>query len=441
MVDFTRLTVVGSTARSEVVVPSEEVLAAVLPQLLDLLREAPAAVTRPLRLVRPTGEQLALDRSAADQRLLDGEVVRLVRAEDAPPPPEVADVTDVVGDELGRRGDLWSARSRTLTAGLALAALGLFGPGLARLSDAETELALLGTIVAAALVGRLGRRVARLGAGPALLLTALSLGIGLDLAGRLAWAPGLTPIGGVLPIATAAALLGWLCAGVGLGVGLGRRSVLVGSLLGLALAGVPLACSTLGPERAAALGLLAAVVACGVLPRYAVWAAGLTAMHTSTGVGRLWPRNQVEGAVEGAYASLSWSVYAVAAAVGSTAGVLLSSRHDGAVGLGVTTLVVTALRTRGFPLAGQQLALWGGLAAGVLVGMLGQPRLTPTLLAYALVGLGVLIGALSLVRPPDPTRALLRRVGDLVELVGVVALVPLTLGMFGVYADLLRTFG
>jgi hypothetical protein len=76
---FTRMTVVGSTHRCELVVPSDEILGAVLPRMLDLLDEAAGPVTRPLRLVLPTGDQLDVDRTPADQRLLDGAVVRRSR--------------------------------------------------------------------------------------------------------------------------------------------------------------------------------------------------------------------------------------------------------------------------------------------------------------------------------------------------------------------------
>jgi hypothetical protein len=55
--------------------------------------------------------------------------------------------------------------------------------------------------------------------------------------------------------------------------------------------------------------------------------------------------------------------------------------------------------------------------------------------AVALLPLGVLA-----VEPPEHVRVRLRRAMDLVESVGVIALFPLTLGVFGVYARLLGVF-
>jgi hypothetical protein len=43
-------------------------------------------------------------------------------------------------------------------------------------------------------------------------------------------------------------------------------------------------------------------------------------------------------------------------------------------------------------------------------------------------------------RPAEPVRVRLRRVGDVLESVGVIALLPLVIGVFGVYGRLLGTF-
>ena len=59
-------------------------------------------------LVRSTGEQLDVALTIADQQVSDGELLRLVRSDDAPPTPEVADVTDVLGETLRDRSGLWS---------------------------------------------------------------------------------------------------------------------------------------------------------------------------------------------------------------------------------------------------------------------------------------------------------------------------------------------
>jgi hypothetical protein len=436
---FTRMTVVGTTHRCELVVPSDEILGAVLPRMLDLLHEAAGPVTRPLRLVLPTGDQLDVGRTPADQHLLDGAVVRLVRAEEVPPPPEVADVTDVLGDEFGTRTDLWSARARTVTGAVALAAMGAAGAGLLPATTTQRLLAVAGVLLLAVLTARVtaARPGGRAAAG---VLTGLAMGIAVVTALRMALAPGVTATGWVLPVATALGLLGWTCAGGGIGIGLGHRPALAGSGLGLAAVCVPLAASGLGAERAAAFGASAAVVACGLLPRYAAAAAGLTALDSAVLGGRLLRRTDVRRGVDRAYSALTWSVSGVSWTLAATSGVLLGSMDGWAAGLGVAVVTVTALRTRGFPIAAQQMALWSAVLAGLVVGGFGRMGPEPRDVVAGLAAVAIAILVLTLARPPAHTRAALRQLGDVVETVAVVAMVPLLVGLFGVYSDLLGAF-
>ncbi|HEY6747942.1 MAG TPA: EsaB/YukD family protein [Mycobacteriales bacterium] len=507
---FTRMTVVGTTHRCELVVPSDEILGAVLPRMLDLLHEAAGPVTRPLRLVLPTGDQLDVDRTPAEQRLLDGAVVRLVRAEEVPPPPEVADVTDVLGDEFGARTDLWSDGARTVTGSVALAAVGAAGAGLLPATTAQRLLAIGAVLLLALVTSRLtsppapavhlpsppgqlpsppgqlpspvahlpspvahlpspaaqvpipaghlpvpagrgpvpsgprsaGGPAARVAVGRAAVaaLTGLALGIAAVTALRLALAPGVTATGWVLPVATALGLLGWACTGAGIGLGLGSRPALAGSGLGLLAACVPPAAAGLGPERAAAVGATAAVVACGLLPRYAAAAAGLTALDSAVLGGRLRRRTEVRRGVDRAYSALTWSVCGVAWTLAATSGVLLGSTDGWAAGLGVAVVTVTALRTRGFPIAAQQMALWSAVLAGLVVGGFGRMGPSPREVVAGIAAVAAAVLVLTLARPPAHTRAALRQLGDVLETVAVVAMVPLLVGLFGVYSDLLGAF-
>ena len=64
---FTRLTFVGSARRAEVVVPSDEAFAAMLPQILELLDEPAGLHPTAVALVRVTGDQVDLALDAAGQ--------------------------------------------------------------------------------------------------------------------------------------------------------------------------------------------------------------------------------------------------------------------------------------------------------------------------------------------------------------------------------------
>jgi hypothetical protein len=244
----------------------------------------------------------------------------------------------------------------------------------------------------------------------------------------------------VLPVATALGLLGWSCAAAGIGLGLGHRAALAGSGLGLAGVCVPLAAAGLGAERAAALGATAAVVGCGLLPRYAAAAAGLTALDSAVLGGRLRRRGDVRHGIDRTYSTLTWSVLGVAWTLAATSGVLLGARDGWAAGLGLAVVTVTALRTRGFPIAAQQMALWAAVLAGLVVGGFGRMGPEPRAVGAGLAVLVVAVLLLTLARPAAHTRAALRQAGDLLETVAVVALVPLLVGLFGVYSDLLGAF-
>ena len=102
--------------------------------------------------------------------------------------------------------------------------------------------------------------------------------------------------------------------------------------------------------------------------------------------------------------------------------------------------MVSALRTRAFPLTVQQMALWFAVLAGLLGGLLGQPRLDDLQVAAILAGFTVLVVIMVLARPAAHQRAFLRRIGNAIEALSVIALIPLLLGMFGIFSDLLEAF-
>ncbi len=457
MAAYTRVTVVGSALRCDVAVPARDPLAAAMPRVLDLVEEPVRGPGTSVHLVRDDGRPVALDRSPAEQALLDGTVLRLVDGADRPAPPQVANVTDEVGLALARRGDRWSARARWLTAAAALAAVGAAATVAAPSAGPVllgVALLLAGALLAGHVAGYVdgyvdGRAPVPAdglgGAGPALALTGAALGAAVAVAvrsGPALW-PGAGPGAALLGTATAVGLAVWLVLGIGVGVGVGRIDVLVGGLVGAGLAAlVPAAAAATGPrpEPGAAFAAVAAVVACGLLPRMAVVAGGLAALDDRTLAGRLADRDALQDGVALAHTGLSWAVAAVAGALVVPAGVLLASPDPWAVGLGAAAVTVAATRTRVCPLVPQHAALWLAVAGAAALGWSGrpQPALSSALLVLALVAGTVVVAAAW--RPSDHLRVRLRRAGDLVELLAVLGLAPAVLGLLGVYGDLLGRF-
>jgi type VII secretion integral membrane protein EccD len=436
MTEFTRLTVIGSGRKADLVVPNDEAVSGLMPRLMELLEEPTGSVVRPLTLVRPTGEQLDVGLTIADQQVSDGELLRLVRSDDAPPPPEVADVTDVLGESLRDRAGLWSTSARELTGAVAIGVLSCAAATQLHPSAVGFVIPLIALSVAAASLGRTSMRWI------CIALTAAALGV----AAAAAWTvSSLLGLPSSLRLAAAAlgfSALSWICLGLGYGQGLRSRPAWFGSLVGIPIAVLPLIMVASGSpaEQAAAVTAVLAVVVCGILPRLALAASGLTGLDDQVVEGHPRRRDDVSLTVNEAYRLLTWMTFAVAIPMAVTGALLLASNDLWTVGVGAAVILVSALRTRAFPLAVQQMALWFGVLAGLLAGLLGQPRLSEPLAAVILVGISVLVAIMVLARPAAHQRAFLRRIGNAFEALAVIALIPLLLGMFGIFGDLVKAF-
>ena len=435
MTNFTRLTVVGSARKAELVVPDDESLGGLIPRLMELLEEPTGSVARPLTLVRSTGEQLDAALSSAQQDLADGEQLRLIRADDAPPPPEVADVTDVVGDSYAERSGRWSATARqavgAAATGAAVTVALLVSP-----PAATAGLLLVAVVTAVAtLLGRLGHRWV------CIALTAAAAGACVPVARSVLRLAGAAPT--PLLWAAVSAVLVWVVLGLGVGVGLRRRPAVAGAALGAVLAALPVALGLLGvgPEQSLAVGAVAASVSCGLLPWYALSSSGLSGLDDQVLAGRPSPRPDVLRTVDDAYRSLSWSTFAVAGPLAVTASLLAVSSDSWVLALGLAVTVIVALRTRAFPLVVQQVPLAVAAVVATLALVLARrPGLSPVEVAALLIVLAAVVVVGVGVQPAAHLRARLRRWGNLAEAVAVIALLPLILGVFGVYGDLVEAF-
>jgi type VII secretion integral membrane protein EccD len=436
MVEFTRLTVIGSARKADLVVPNDEAVSGLMPRLMELLEEPTGSVVRPLTLVRATGEQLDVGLTIADQQVSDGELLRLVRSDDAPPPPEVADVTDVLGESMRDRAGLWSTFARELTGAVAIGVLSCAAATQLLARPVTFAVTVIALSVAAAILGRASMRWL------CIALTAAALGVGAatvwSFSSELGLAPGLRFAAAVSGFAA----LGWICLGIGHGQGLRSRRAWLGSLVGVPISALPLIMVVLGSaaEQAAAVTAAVSVVVCGVLPRLALAASGLTGLDDQVVEGHPRRRDDVSLTVNEAYRLLSWATFAVAIPIAVTSAVLLASKDIWTVGVGLAVVIVSALRTRAFPLAVQQIALWFAVLVGLLAGVLGQSRLSEPLVAVILIAVAVLVVIMVMARPAAHQRAFLRRVGNAFEALAVIALIPLLLGMFGIFRDLLRAF-
>lgn len=433
MSELTKITVLGRARRVTLVVPADEPFGAHLAEIARLLDEPAARAA----LTTPSGDQLDLALAPVDQGVLDGAVLRLVDVEQLPAPPEVTDVTDRVAELRDAASGVWSPGHARVAAAIALGALSAAG-GTA-LGAVAGGWAVVGLLVAATL----GATVAGLLARP----TAAALSLGAALGATLpvgTWvavsldASPLAPAG-VLPALIVG--LAWLV--VALAVGLGRRSTgaALGATVGILLTAAVLAPPLVGVELAPTAGIVAtlAILALGVLPAVAVATSGLGALDDEVIAGSLPSRDRVATSLRDAFRVTSWAVVAVAVWVAPVIGVLVATGELWPMLLGGAVALVALLRTRVLPLAVPTWALGGAAVVGGLGGLLAAPVTDGVrLLVLGVVAVAVVL--IALVRPSAHGRIRLRRLGDLLEAVAAVAIVPFLLGVFGVYEALLGAF-
>ncbi len=437
---YSRVTVVGARRRLDAVLPSDEPVGRLLPDLLALLDEPVARPPRPRHLVTRGGDVLAGETTLTGAAVADGAVLELVGVDDSPPAPVVHDVTEETAEGLERQALRWGPAARRWTG--TVAAAGLIAGCAALVRSAQPGAAgrtlMVLVAVGCCLLGALLARV-REPVGVAVLLGAggVTLQAGWAVAGGAGWA-----------VADRWRLLAALtCAMVvlfGAATTVGRAGV-AGGCAGLALVGLWWTGNLLelpGARLAAVLAGLA-IVLIGLLPRLALAVAGLTRLDDRRVGGAEVPRRDVTAALDAAHRTLGLTVVAVAASA-AAAGWLLAARADRwTVALAGLLVVILASRARSYPLVGEVLALLAAAGAVLAALLLSWWRETggvsagmPTAVGAAAAGCVVLLA----VEPPPHARARMRRLADRVEAVAVVVALPVAVGVFGGYGRLLHIF-
>jgi type VII secretion integral membrane protein EccD len=436
---YSRVTLVGTRQRVDVVLPSDEPIGRLMSDLLRLTDEPESHPARARMLVTADGAVLDAGATLTGTGVADGTILHLVGRSEVPPAPVVHDVTDETAADVDSRAGAWGPPAKRWTAtGSLLVLLGVvavLAPDV--FGDAST-----GVVgVAALLIAAVGWVVGRRGSQP--LGTALMLGAGV-LATISAWTAGTAAAWSMptrwLAVVTTAAVVALL----GVAAPLGRGD-LPGRLIGLGLAAlwaVGMALD-LPAHRIAAAAAAVVALLLGLLPRLALSASGLDVLDDRRAVDQAVSRPAVHSALAAAHRGLLVGAVTVAAG-GALAGWLLAT-HPGpwTTPLAVVTTVVMLARARMYPLVGQRLPLLAGAGlVGVAVvvawwsGTPGPP-IGPMAVVLGVAAVPMLV---LVVDPPEHMRAMLRRVVDWIEALAVVATVPLAAGVFGAYGRLLGMF-
>ncbi|MFV5996417.1 type VII secretion integral membrane protein EccD [Streptomyces sp. NPDC056231] len=440
---LSRVTLVGERRRADIVLPSDTPIGQLLPDILQLLDDRAASRPMTRQLITSDGSALPHDSTLSSAEIADGAVLRLVRAHSAPPAPVVHDVTDLVADDLDLQAWRWRPAARRASAGVATVSFAVVAALLAR---QEFELgalaAALGAVTlvllaAGALVARIGQ--GNLGLATALLLASGGLGIltAWTAADAYGW-PGTARLAAVAAALVVMLLLLGYFSPLGRGGLIGAMATAAVTVVWEAVAAVQSDLSRLGAVMA-----VFSVVLLGLLPRLALMASGLTALDDRRSGGISVSRHQVGNALAATHRglALATTVTAVSAAAG---GWLLTQADKPTVWtMALPSLVALVLlsRARAFPLVAEVVALFAAsavlLVRLVMVWMHHSGGAGPLAVLCAAALLPLLVLA---VQPPEHVQVRLRRMGDLVESIGVVGLFPLAVGAFGLYGQLLNKF-
>ncbi|AFR10938.1 MULTISPECIES: type VII secretion integral membrane protein EccD [Nocardiopsis] len=441
MTAWSRVTLVGEERRVDAVLPADEPVGALMPEVLELLGDPVENPARSRHLVTTSGTALVGETTLAEREVADGAVLRLVRAEDPVPAPVVHEVPEAVSQAIDDHSGRWTPSAARWTATAALVALAVLGAWLGHLHSPSTG-GMTGLAVVAALLLVAGAALGAFWREP--------LGTALSMAGAAV---------GVLTLWLACDLFGWpewarwggsvaLVAGLvlmlGLTSGLGRGG-LIGGGTGLALAVVWSGAAAFGlpAHQVAAVMTVACVVLLSTILRLALMFSGLAVFDDRRNAGEDVARGDVLSSVADAHRSLVIATVAVAAAA-VTAGVGLASQLDPwTAGLAVALAVVVASRSRLFPLTVQKavLVVASLVVAGAFLLALTQTYAWGIWPALGTVAAVAAIPAVVLsVEQPEHVRARLRGITSRCEAVAVIVLVPLAVGAFGTYQRLLETF-
>lgn len=435
---YLRATVMSSRRALDVVLPTDQVVADLMPELLKVMGLDTASSTEASSCVlhTPTGYVIDPERPLSWATLVDGVVLRLVAEQEAPAEPIVSDLLDLLESEAphGR----WTAEASQWTLACAgMSVLG-FAAGLWVVStDAATwpRLVIVAIVAFAlsavsAFVGR--RAVSWVGCAAGVLAAGLGVGLGAPtVAVAGAW--------GCAVVLCALAATGW-CHGK-------WRSTLTAALTWLGLVGV----AGLSWWSGANLGFICAIVATassltlGMLPRAALGLTGLFSNDAQVASGGVVSRRDARTAVDQAHHALAGAVAACALGYGGSGCVLAMTAdvNPWMLALLGATLVSWLARTRHFPLTRQRVAICsavvvvaGGLAFGVVAADVDLRGWVTLICA----GVGSCLLAAGSLKVSPVAAAVIRRWVQRFETMAVIATVPCLIGLLGVYADLLETF-
>lgn len=430
---YLRLTVIGARRKGELALPEDHPVEELLPEIIALLDEPVTA--SPLVLTTLAGVPVDANLTFAGQGLDNGMILRLCPVDAAPQPPEVAEVTESVADEAVSRKDRWNSKMTAISLGGVMALTVIASTTTMPFPPRASVLALAVVFTLGAAGGamcyRHGNNISTSG------LVALSVGVALPLTHGIAnsWLPLDAPAMAAMTWA-----LAWIAVGAVFGIGGGRRSVLLGTFVAVLTGAVAvLTTVTTAPLLTiAAFAGISAAALLGLAPALALAIAGVTRFDDAVIDGEPVDHRDLTAAIGEAFAAQTALVLALTVPLAGSILALLTGDGWGQ-GLAAALAGFVLVRARLFPLAVSRMAL---LLTGVLpIAFWLWAGNTPVGLRFGVGTLTCVVLLLACVLPfSAAARARLRRLLGVGEALCVIAMVPLLLGVLGMFRDLLGAF-
>jgi type VII secretion integral membrane protein EccD len=446
-----RVTVVAPHSRADVALPEHVLLAELMPGLLrgagddtDLADAGQQHGGWVLR--RGDGSALDGNRTLAAQHVLDGDLLYLVPRRTEWPEPEYDDLVDAVAGEARRHTRPWSyATTRAFGLGAAAGLLGLLPVLLIALGPPwPAQTAVIGALAGLLLVAGSAFSRALADAGAGTVLGALALPYAA-LAGVLLAAPDTGP-GGWGSAQVLAGCAGLFAAAVLADVAVaGGTPVFVAGVVVAAGTALATLLQVAGLTTAGAAAVLASVLVVGAptVPLLALRLGKVPAPAPPTSTADLLrdddlpPRRQVHARVLRADQLLTGIGWASALLLAGCQLLLVAARDGSSTVLAVLVAGTALLRARLYPTLRHRLPLLlTGLAGAGSLGLaaLALPRGTVlVLLTAAGVTLAAVAVAAGLVYGRRRANPGLGRLGDVLEVLGVVCVVPMACAVLGLY--------
>lgn len=445
-----RVTVTSGTRRVDLVLPGAVPVAELLPELarsVGLLD--PATVHGGYRVGTADGRRLDPDAGLTLQGIEDGGLLTVTAGVDDPPPRVYDDVVEAMSDVVEHDLRPWQAASGRRTALLAAGLFLVLGAA-ALLIQRGSDLAAAATAVVSVALCAGAIVLSRAQREPEAAVGVAWLGAGYAAVAGVMFAPDDTVLlGEPLAFAGAGALLAGVVCVIGLGPGrtLVFPPVVVGALavaVGLYLRSADSDGFEPAPLLTTVLALI--VLAGSVFPWLALGA-------TSTRIDQLYSPSDITADPEdiepGQVAADARIAHEILLAISGTVGLLLVLISPLAVSLGVTgtllaidACLIVMLRTRQYRTGSEVLvglvAGIAGLATTALAVLTMHAEWRPTLTVLLAVAGAVLLAATLTPSVPSVRRG---RLGDVLESVALITLLPLLVVAIGLFAHVRQAVG